>query len=94
MISSDGKQACFVGDPTHHQVLLLERPRLEFAYDTDPKQSAESRVKILDMLARDKVPLMAYHFPWPGYGYVAKQGDGFRYFPTPMEIVAIPPKKG
>ncbi|HEX4891969.1 MAG TPA: MBL fold metallo-hydrolase [Hyphomicrobiaceae bacterium] len=93
MINSDGKQACFVGDLTHHQVLLLERPRLEFAYDTDPKQSAETRVKMLDMLAKDKIPLMAYHFPWPGYGYVAKQGDGFRYFPTPMEIVPIPPKK-
>lgn len=93
MINSDGKQACFVGDLSHHQVLLLERPRLEFAYDTDPKQSAQTRVKMLDMLAKDKIPLMAYHFPWPGYGYVAKQGDGFRYFPTPMEIVTIPPKK-
>lgn len=93
MINSDGKQACFVGDLTHHQILLLERPRLEFAYDTDPKQSAETRVKMLDMLAKDRIPLMAYHFPWPGYGYVSKQGDGFRYYPTPMEIVPIPPKK-
>ncbi len=93
MIQSDNKKVCFVGDLTHHQVLLVERPRLEFAYDTDPKQSAETRVRMLDMLAKDKIPLLAFHFPWPGYGYVSKQGDGFRYHAAPMEIVTIPPKK-
>ena len=93
MIESDGQKACFIGDLTHHQVLLVERPRLEFAYDTDPKQSAETRVKMLDMLATNKIPLMAFHFPWPGYGYVSKAGDGFRYHAVPMEIVRIPPKK-
>jgi hypothetical protein len=39
------------------------------------------------------MPLHAYHFPWPGYGYVAKQGDGYRYYPVPMEIVRVPPKQ-
>lgn len=92
MLNSEGKSACFIGDLTHHQVLLVEKPRLEFAYDTDPKQSASSRVRILDMLAAQKIPLMAYHFPWPGLGHVAKQGDGFRYFAAPMELVSIPPK--
>ena len=94
MIESDGKKVCFIGDLAHHQVLLIERPRLEFAYDTDPKQSAATRVKMLDMLAAQKVPMLAYHFPWPGYGYVSKAGDGFRYHAVPMEIVRVPPKKG
>lgn len=93
MIESDGKQACFIGDLTHHQILLVEKPRYEFAYDTDPKQSAATRVRILDMLATKKIPLMAYHFPWPGMGYVSKHGDGFKYHAAPMEIVTIPPKK-
>jgi hypothetical protein len=48
---------------------------------------------VLDMLASQKMPLHAYHFPWPGYGYVAKQGDGYRYYPVPMEIVRVPPKQ-
>jgi glyoxylase-like metal-dependent hydrolase (beta-lactamase superfamily II) len=92
MLNSEGKSACFIGDLTHHQVLLVEKPRLEFAYDTDPKQAVSSRVRILDMLAAQKIPLMAYHFPWPGLGHVAKQGDGFRYFAAPMELVSIPAK--
>lgn len=87
MIDSAGKQLCFIGDLTHHQVLLLEKPLTEFAYDTDPKQSALTRVKMLNMLAAQRIPLLAYHFPWPGIGNVAKAGDGFRYFAAPMQMV-------
>jgi glyoxylase-like metal-dependent hydrolase (beta-lactamase superfamily II) len=87
MITSDGKSLAAIGDLTHHQVLLVEKPRIEFAFDTDPKQSASTRVRVLDMLAANKTPLIAYHFPWPGIGHVAKQGEGFRYYPTPLQMV-------
>ncbi len=87
MITSGGKTLAAVGDLTHHQVLLVEKPRIEFAYDTDSKQSANTRVRVLDMLAANRIPLIAYHFPWPGIGHVAKEGDGFRYFPAPLQMV-------
>ncbi len=76
MVTSDGKSFAFLGDLTHHAVLLLEKPLMEFSYDTDPKQAAQSRVKMLNMLAANKTPVMSYHFAWPGYGHVAKAGDG------------------
>jgi glyoxylase-like metal-dependent hydrolase (beta-lactamase superfamily II) len=84
MIQSDGKSFAFLGDLTHHQVLLLEKPRMEFAYDSDPKMAAATRVKMLDMLAANKTAVMSYHFAWPGYGHVVKSGDGFRYIAEPM----------
>jgi glyoxylase-like metal-dependent hydrolase (beta-lactamase superfamily II) len=87
MITSDGKTLAAIGDLTHHQVLLVEKPRIEFAYDTDSKQSANTRVRVLDMLAANRIPLIAYHFPWPGVGHVAKHGDGFRYFPAALQMV-------
>lgn len=86
MVTSKGKSFAFLGDLTHHSVLLMEKPRMEFSYDTDPKQSAATRVRLLDMLAAQKIPVMAYHFAWPGYGNVAKAGDGFRYYPEPMNM--------
>jgi len=87
MITSGGQSLCAIGDTTHHQVLLFEKPLIEFAYDTDSKQSAKTRVRVLDMLASSRVPLLAYHFPWPGIGYAAKQGEGFQYHPVPMQMV-------
>jgi glyoxylase-like metal-dependent hydrolase (beta-lactamase superfamily II) len=84
MITSEGKSFAFLGDLTHHQILLLEKPLMEFSYDTDPKQSAQTRLKMLTMLAANKIAVMSYHFPWPGYGHVVKNGDGFRYLAEPM----------
>jgi glyoxylase-like metal-dependent hydrolase (beta-lactamase superfamily II) len=86
MVSSGGKSFAFLGDLTHHQILLMEKPRMEFSYDTDPKQAAESRVKMLDMLAANKIAVMSYHYPWPGYGHVVKTGEGFHYIAEPMSM--------
>jgi glyoxylase-like metal-dependent hydrolase (beta-lactamase superfamily II) len=87
MITSDGKTLAATGDLTHHQVLLMIKPRIEFVFDTDSKQSANTRVRVLDMLASNRIPLIAYHFPWPGIGHVARQGEGFHFFPAPMQML-------
>ena len=84
MVTSAGKSFCFLGDLSHHPVLLLEKPRMEFSFDTDPKQAADTRVKLLDMIATSKTPVMSYHFNWPGFGNIAKTGDGFHYYPAAM----------
>jgi glyoxylase-like metal-dependent hydrolase (beta-lactamase superfamily II) len=89
MIESDGKQICYIGNLAHHPVLLLEHPRTQFAYDTDAARSAESRVRMLTMLATNRIPLLAYHFAWPGIGHVAQRGDGFVYFPTPVQMQTV-----
>jgi glyoxylase-like metal-dependent hydrolase (beta-lactamase superfamily II) len=87
MVNSAGKSFAFLGDLSHHPILLLEKPRMQFSYDTDPNQAAESRVKMLDMLAANKIPVMSYHYPWPGYGHVVKTGEGFHYIAEPMQMV-------
>jgi len=87
MISSGDKSFAFLADLTHHQILLMEKPRMEFSYDTDPKQAAQSRVKMLDMLAANKIAVMSYHYPWPGVGHVVKNGEGFHYIAQPMQMV-------
>ena len=84
MVTSDGKSFAFLGDLTHHPILLLEKPRMEFSYDTDPKQAADTRVKLLDTLAANKTPVMSYHFAWPGFGHIGKTSEGFHYYPSAM----------
>jgi glyoxylase-like metal-dependent hydrolase (beta-lactamase superfamily II) len=86
MVTSNGKSFVYLGDLTHHPVLLLEKPRMQFSYDTDPKQAAETRVKLLDMIAANKIPVMAYHYAWPGVGHIAKTAEGFHYYPEGMNL--------
>lgn len=85
MITSQGKTLCNAGDIAHHHILVVENPRLEFAFDTDGKQAVASRLKVFDMLAAQRIPLLAYHFPWPGVGSLGKRGEGYHYYPAPMQ---------
>jgi glyoxylase-like metal-dependent hydrolase (beta-lactamase superfamily II) len=86
VVTSGGKSLFVVGDLMHH-VILVEAPRMEVAFDTDPKQGIETRIRIMDMLATQRMPALVYHMPWPGIGHFAKQGDGFRYVAEPMRMV-------
>ena len=42
-------------------------------------------LRVFEMLAAERTPLIAYHFPWPGIGYLGQRGDGYRYFPALMQ---------
>ncbi|MBW8269254.1 MBL fold metallo-hydrolase [Caldovatus aquaticus] len=88
-ITSGGTTLVNTGDLAHHQVLLLRRPLWEFAYDTDPKQSAQTRLRMLDRLATDRHAVLSYHFPWPGLGHVSKESEGFAWHPAPMNVTAL-----
>ncbi len=85
VITSGGKSLFVVGDLTHH-VILVEKPRMEVSFDTDPKQGIETRIRVMDMLAAQRLPALVYHLPWPGIGHFAKQGDGFHYVAAPMQL--------
>lgn len=88
-ITSGGRTMVNTGDLAHHQVLLLRQPLMEFSYDTDPKQSAQTRARMLDRLATDRHAVLSYHFPWPGLGHVRKEGDGYAWVQAPMNVTSV-----
>lgn len=88
-ISSGNQVMVNTGDLAHHQVLLLKRPAWEFAYDTDPKLSARTRIRMLDRLATDRHAVLSYHFPWPGLGHVARDGDAYAWVPAPVNVTSL-----
>jgi glyoxylase-like metal-dependent hydrolase (beta-lactamase superfamily II) len=87
VISSQGRSIVYLADLGHSPPLQMEYPRAEFARDTDPKQGVTTRLRTFDMVASGKIPIVAYHFPWPGIGHVAKTGDHYRYVAIEMQTV-------
>jgi glyoxylase-like metal-dependent hydrolase (beta-lactamase superfamily II) len=85
-ITSGGQTMVYTGDLAHHHILLLQRPLWEFSFDTDPKQSAQTRSRMLDRLATDKHLVLSYHFPWPGLGHIAQDGAGYSWVAEPMDF--------
>jgi len=87
VISSGTRSLLFSGDLVHHHILLLQRPRLQFSFDTDPAQAVASRIRAFDMAAANRMQVLSYHFPFPGLGHVAKAGEGYVWHPSPMQTL-------
>ena len=88
VLTSGNQSICLIGDLSHHPVLLLERPRSQFIHDLDPLRAAETRVKILGILSKERMTLYGGHFPWPGIGHIAEEKDGVRYYPEATKWVS------
>jgi glyoxylase-like metal-dependent hydrolase (beta-lactamase superfamily II) len=88
-VTSGQEAMVYTGDLAHHHILLLRHPMWEFAFDTNPQQSAQTRSRLLDRFATDRTTVMSYHFPWPGTGRMVKEGQGFAWHPTPMDVTSL-----
>ncbi|HSO46631.1 MAG TPA: MBL fold metallo-hydrolase, partial [Rhizobiaceae bacterium] len=86
MIESSGKQLVLTADTANHFVVSLQRPDWEVAFDADKKLAAETRRKVFDMIATDRLPFIGYHMPWPSVGFVEKMGEGYRYIPNSYQV--------
>lgn len=78
-ISSGSEQVMATVDVANHALLALAYPDWYFGFDADPATAVETRKSVFGMLADDKIRVLGYHFPFPGIGYVARDGEGFRY---------------
>ncbi|APE44658.1 MBL fold metallo-hydrolase [Sulfitobacter alexandrii] len=87
MIESDGKQLVLGADFANHYVWSLAHPDWEVQFDQDKAAAAETRRRLLDMLAADGIPFVGYHMPFPAFGYVEKRDDGFAYVPHSYQLM-------
>ncbi|MBV7408573.1 MBL fold metallo-hydrolase [Maritimibacter sp. DP1N21-5] len=88
MVESAGKALFIGGDFVLHHVWSLEHPDWPVIFDEDKEAAAQTRKRLLDMLATDGIPFVGYHMPWPGLGFVEKDKDGgFRYVPATYQLL-------
>ncbi|MBP0491625.1 MBL fold metallo-hydrolase [Pararoseomonas indoligenes] len=71
-----------LGDVTHRPELFARRPGFHVMFDFDPAMAETTRRRVLDRCAADRVRVTGYHFPFPANGYIAWEGEGFRFIPA------------
>ncbi|MCV0428633.1 MAG: MBL fold metallo-hydrolase [Roseibium sp.] len=86
MLENGGQQLVLAADTANHYVWSLARPEWEVRFDMDKEAAANTRKTVLGMLAADKIPFVGYHMPFPAVGYVAVDGDGYRYVPASYQM--------
>jgi len=88
MLESGGKQLLLMADTANHYVWSLGYPEWEVKFDMDKAAAAATRKKIFDMVSADRFPLIGYHMPFPGMGYVETRGEGgYRYVPHSYQLI-------
>ena len=76
-LSSGSSQLMVSNDTAYVPALVAANPGWHGQYDQNPAQAEESRRKLLDRVAADKIQICGYHFPFPGAGAIAKDGSGY-----------------
>lgn len=88
-LESEGQGLVIFADLANHPVWSLARPDWEVRFDADKAAAAESRRRVLGMIAADRIPAIGYHMPFPAVGYVAPGRDGaeFRWVPEAGQLM-------
>ncbi len=87
MLESGGKQLFLMADIANHYVWSVAYPDWEVRFDMDKAAAAATRRQIMGMAAADRIPLIGYHMPFPGMGFIETRGDGFHYVPHSYQLI-------
>lgn len=82
VIASGAKKLLVQSDVTNIPSLFLRNPDWQVSFDNDGALAVQTRHKMYDMAAAEKMPVAGYHFPYPCIGHVEKNGAGYRLVPV------------
>jgi glyoxylase-like metal-dependent hydrolase (beta-lactamase superfamily II) len=81
-VASGNQSMLVLGDTTNHPWLFVRNPEWQAIFDVDGAMAAETRKKLLDRAAADKMLVQGYHFPFPASGHIARRGSGYDLVPV------------
>jgi glyoxylase-like metal-dependent hydrolase (beta-lactamase superfamily II) len=82
LIASGGSQLLNIVDTAIQSVASVQRPDWYVAFDADGALASETRIALLGRAADEGLQILGYHFPFPGVGYIARDGESFQYTAT------------
>ena len=82
VMESNGQQLLLSFDVFPHQILHLRHPEWFAGVDQIPDVAVATRQALLARVADEQIPVLTFHFPFPGIGNIVRDGDAFRFIPT------------
>lgn len=78
-VSEGSAQFLIWGDIVHVPAIQFDRPDVSIAFDTDAELAKQTRAKIFDEAATDRIRVGGMHLCFPGIGHVAKRGTSYEF---------------
>jgi glyoxylase-like metal-dependent hydrolase (beta-lactamase superfamily II) len=82
LVTSGKDQLMVSNDTMYVPALLAPHPDWQGAYDQDGPMAVLTRRKLIDQVIADKMMICGAHFPFPGAGAFAKDGDAYAFMPV------------
>ena len=76
-LSSGNAQLMLSNDTMYVPALNVANPGWRGQYDQDAETAESTRRALMDRLIADKMQVAGFHFPFPGAGYLRKDGSGY-----------------
>lgn len=80
-LNSGNETLLIWADALHAQAFQFMHPEWSLALDADMDQARQTRARLLDELATDRVRVAGSHLDFPSLGYVERAGTAYRYVP-------------
>lgn len=81
LVHSGNDQLLLTADLAYHPVVNVDRPWLP-GPDRDKETAFASRRRIFDRAATDRIPVLGFHFPFPGLGHMLKTDSAYAWVPA------------
>lgn len=82
LVESNGDRLLIWGDILHNATIQLLRPEEKLAMDVNPDQAIETRKRILDWTAEERLLVTGMHLNFPGLGHVRKESNHYVHVPA------------
>lgn len=82
LVESNNERLLIGGDALTHSIVSFAKPDWLWGSDFDQEVGAGTRRRLLDQLAGERLPLIGFHLPWPGRGYVERNSGAYRFVPS------------
>jgi glyoxylase-like metal-dependent hydrolase (beta-lactamase superfamily II) len=79
LFASGGAQLLALVDSALYAALSVPNPAWAAAFDAIPDIAVETRKALFARAADEQIPVMGYHFPFPGLGYIDRNAESFRF---------------
>jgi len=81
LVASGPDQLMIWGDVVHLPEVQTAYPGAGVGFDVDLAQAADTRRRIFDQVAADRILIAGMHLHFPGFSHLSRRGDGYQLHP-------------